>query len=116
MAIVTTHVLNAVDGTHANGIAVSLRCLDPETEVARGVTDEGGRLVLDVDVTNISPTSNFELVFATGDYWSTFLNSCPDKQIIAEVVLRFRMPEPSGKYHRPIIISPNGYSTWMSGD
>ena len=47
MAIVSTHTLNSVDGTHAGGIAVQLFRLDDgawRTTVFETATDEGGRL------------------------------------------------------------------------
>jgi 5-hydroxyisourate hydrolase len=31
-----------------------------------------------------------------------------------QIASRFRMPEPDGTYHSPIIMSPNGYSVWAS--
>ena len=35
-------------------------------------------------------------------------------RVVEEVVIRFKMPNKNKKYHFPIILSPNAYSTWWS--
>ena len=37
-------------------------------------------------------------------------------QIMDQIVIRFSMLNPDGKYHIPVIISPNSYSVWWSGE
>ena len=117
MAQVSSHALNGVDGTHAEGIAVTLSRIDAEgsTQVFATNTDEGGRFSEDVDLTGADVGATYEIVFATGPYWD-------DRNVISgaavmtrEIVLRFRMPDRHKKYHMPVILSPNSYSTWFSG-
>jgi len=36
--------------------------------------------------------------------------------IMDEIIFRFSMPDREGHYHIPIIINPNSYSVWWSGD
>ena len=76
-----------------------------ETEI-----DDGGRLKQEIEPSKINPSSIYELTFETGQYWL----ERGFEQIMDQVVLRFRMPDPEGTYHMPIIINPNSYSTWWS--
>ena len=76
--------------------------------------DNNGRLEESVDLSLTDATDKFELIFDTGAYWHSFGLSGSDNQIISEVVLRFSMPSKNARYHMPVILSPNSYSTWSS--
>ena len=94
MATLTSHTLNGTDGSHAGAIKVKLIEVDGQT----------------IFETKINPSLIYELTFETSQYWS-------DRgfdQIMDQIILRFRMPDPKGNYHMPIIINPNSYSTWWS--
>ena len=109
MVILTSHILNGTDGTHAGGIKVSFSKLG-EVKIFETKTDEGGRLKSKIDSVKIDSFATYELVFETGPYWI----DRGFKQIMDQVVLRFKIPDPSSDYHMPIIISPNSYSVWWS--
>ena len=115
MAILSSHILNGVDGTHAGGIPATLTRLDDGTKLFTGETDEGGRLSGDLDLADADPAAVYELVFETAPYWKKRNFPCTESQTIEEVVLRFKMPDNNAKYHRPVILSPNAYSVWISG-
>ena len=112
MAVVSSHALNAVDGSHAGGIAVRLVNLGTGETLFDATMDEGGRLVREVAVAQ--PTARYELAFQTGAYWESRVAQTHGVRIIDEVVLRFTMPDPAGRYHVPLILSPHGYSLWCS--
>ena len=112
MAVVSSHTLNAVDGSHAGGIAVRLVNLDSGETVFDTAMDDGGRLVQ--DVANPEPTARYEMVFQTGSYWNARVDQTRGTRIMDEVVVRFAMPDPDGRYHLPLILSPHGYSLWSS--
>ena len=117
MAIVSTHTLDAVQGAHAGGIAVTLVKLAKDgsrTTLFRKETDPGGRLLEEIDAVAIDTEAQYELVFETGAYFTTRLPSRDAHQIVNEVVLRFAMPDAKAKYHLPVILAPNGYSVWWS--
>ena len=115
MAIVSSHTLNGVDGTHAAGIEVALTRLGDAVPLFSTRMDAGGRLSEQVDLTGADNDATYELVFQTGPYWQARNLSDPAAQIIAEIVLRFAMPDPDATYHRPVILSPNSYSVcWSS--
>ena len=108
MAIFSSHLLNSVNGTHANGVKVIINQINSsgvkkiflETE-----TDEGGRILKDFELSKDDCTCDYEMVCKTADYFS-------EKKIVSEIIVKFKMEDPKRKYHLPIIISPNGYSIW----
>lgn len=116
-ATISSHTLNGLDGTHAGGIAVTLCQIGADgARLALFETkmDEGGRLSQEVDLDGADPAATYEMTFATGPYWEA---RQPDRTLpllMREVVLRFAMPDPRGRYHMPVILSPNSYSVWCS--
>jgi 5-hydroxyisourate hydrolase len=117
MALITSHTLNGTDGTHAGNIAVRLVASnETRAPLFENCTDDGGRLSEVVDATTIDSTILYDLIFVTGPYWSTSGTSVKPSQINDEIVIRFRMSDPDGHYHMPIIFNPNSYSIWISGE
>ena len=110
MATLSSHLLNSVDGTHANGVKVIINQINLsgdkitffETE-----TDSGGRILKDFNLSENDCKCDYEMICKTSDYFSK-------KKIVSDVIIKFRMEDPEKKYHLPIIISPNGYSIWWS--
>ena len=110
MATLSSHLLNSVDGTHANGVKVIINQINLsgdkitffETE-----TDSEGRILKDFNLSENDCKCDYEMICKTSDYFS-------EKKIVSEIIIKFRMEDPKKKYHLPIIISPNGYSIWWS--
>ena len=110
MATISSHLLNSVDGTHANGIKVTIYQINSSGEKKiffETETDEGGRILKDFELSNNDCVCEYEMVCKTADYFS-------EKKIVSEIIVKFKMEDPKKKYHLPIIISPNGYSIWWS--
>lgn len=117
MAVVTTHLLNSVLGTHAGSVGIGLLRIDPSgvrTIVFERETDAGGRLAETVKIAKEHADTEYELVFQTGRYFAAQSLPQPTKQILKEVVIRFSMPDPNANYHIPLMIAPNSYSVWWS--
>ena len=112
MAVVSSHILNGTDGTHAGGIRVRLIHLKTSEEIASSETRSDGRFVETVDLKGADPTDKYELVFDAGNYWTE--RSMENPQGFNEIVVRFAMPDADARYHMPIILSPNSYSIWAS--
>lgn len=110
MAKLTSHTLNGSDGTHADGIAVTLRDTATGTVLLTAITDPGGRLAVTVPPDRVDPAATYELIFETGPYWAARGMTAS----VHEIALRFAMPDPEGAYHMPVILNPNSYSMWMS--
>ena len=100
---VSTHVLDAVAGRPAAGIAVRLFAGDDL--LAEGVTDRDGRCRLTEDATALG---THRLVFATGVWFAE-----QDREsFYPEVVLSFTVREPADHHHVPLLLSPFAYSTY----
>ena len=110
MAVVSSHTLNGVDGTHAGGIPVTLTNLKTRKVSFRTQMDVGGRLSQSIEPLSIDPDTIYELLFDTGPYWAT--REMP--ATVTQIALRFAMSDPNGTYHMPIILNPNSYSMWSS--
>jgi 5-hydroxyisourate hydrolase len=97
---VSTHVLDAVRGRPAAGVAVSLTTATGD-EVATGVTDADGRVgALAGDL----PAGVYRLAFAVEAYLGdTFY---------PEVVIAFRVLDGAEHHHVPLLLSPYAYSTY----
>jgi len=113
MALITSHTLNGLDGSHAGGIEVSLYLVGDCIPLGVSSTDNGGRLSMEIKAENIDPNAKYELVFLPEKYWND--RGVGGSGAISEIVLRFKMDDPEGKFHMPIILSPFSYSTWKSG-
>ena len=100
---VSTHVLDAVAGRPAAGIAV--RLLAGDSLLAEGVTDDDGRCRLTEEATAAGP---HRLVFATGP-WSARHGR---ETFYPEVVLTFAVREPAEHHHVPLLLAPFAYSTY----
>ena len=110
MAILSSHLLNSVDGTHANGVKVIINQINSSGEKIiffETETDDGGRILKDFNLSENDCKCDYEMICKISDYFS-------EKKIVSEIIIKFRMEDPKKKYHLPIIISPNGYSIWWS--
>ena len=73
MAILSSHLLNSVDGTHASGVKVTINQINSlgakkiffETE-----TDDGGRILKDFELSNDDCRCDYEMICKTAEYFS----------------------------------------------
>jgi 5-hydroxyisourate hydrolase len=93
---VSTHVLDAVQGRPAAGIAVSLTS-SSGAQVGAGVTDADGRVAALAG--DLEP----------GVYRLRFEVETP---FYPEVVIAFRVTDAGGHHHVPLLLSPYAYSTY----
>ena len=117
MAIVSSHTLNGVDGTHAAGIAVTLTRVSPDGSrkvLFKTATEAGGRFMEEIEPSEVHSDAAYELVLQTSDYFSSFELPRPGMQVLKNVVVQFDMPDPDARYHMPFMLSPNSYSVWIS--
>ena len=105
---VTTHVLDAVTGRPAAGVAVLLELRGPDgwQALAEGRTDADGRVgrfgpdVLDV--------GTYRVTFGVGDYFA----GQGRETFYPEVVVSFTLADPDAHYHVPLLLSPYAFSTY----
>jgi 5-hydroxyisourate hydrolase len=107
---VSTHILDAVAGTPAAGVSVSLSMRDPSDSwllAEAGVTDTDGRLRFATETTG----GAYRLTFATGLYFA----NRGVTTFYPEVVITFStftLGDSPGHYHVPLLLSPYAYSTY----
>jgi 5-hydroxyisourate hydrolase len=104
MTHLSTHVLDAVSGSPAVGVAVTLTDA-AGTPLTTAVTNDDGRIA---SIADPLPAGIYRLTFETGAYFaardvSTFY---------PEVVIAFEITDAGGKYHVPVLLSPYAYSTY----
>ena len=77
--------------------------------------NEQGRIAEEVDLSQGARSDQYELVFHASEYYASNASSDSGYQIMQTVVLRLDLPDASGNYHLPIMLSPHAYSVWWSG-
>ncbi len=115
MATLSTHTLNSVDGDHAGPIRIEVFCIHADgnrQKLLDVATDEGGRL--QCEVKTFGQDARYEMVLHSGAYFKTRGAPQTGMRLLEEVVIRFTMPDPDGRYHMPMMLAPNSYSVWFS--
>ncbi|MEP0546958.1 MAG: hydroxyisourate hydrolase [Rhodothermales bacterium] len=119
----STHVLDLARGVGGSGVPVMLEVKqgDAWTEIGRAVSAENGR-VESFDRTPSAPGAPsagwYRLTFDMEGYWSSFASEAPEDSagpalpFFPEIVVVFRLDDPSVHTHVPVVVSPYGYSTY----
>jgi 5-hydroxyisourate hydrolase len=108
---ITSHVLDTAAGKPAGGIAVVLEIAqagDRWTELARGKTDDNGRIGQFVPVLEALEPASYRLRFLTGPYFAAtgVAGFYPEVDVIIQI------DDPAQHYHVPLLLSPFGYTTY----
>ena len=105
---VTTHVLDATAGRPADGIPARLEALrgDAWQVLAEGRTDDDGRIG-SLGPVELEPGS-YRIWFGVADYFA----AAGLASFYPEVMITFRVDDPTQHYHVPLLLSPYAYSTY----
>ena len=118
MAIISTHTLNSVDGSHAANVGLQLAQINPDGTrqiLLDSETDGDGRFTTMLRViTPADKEASYEMVLKSGAYFAG-LGFEADTQTVQEVVMRFRILEGQHRYHMPFMLAPHSYSVWWGG-
>ena len=117
MAILSSHLLNSVNGKHAGKVKIKILIIDQNGKkdiFLETSTDIGGRMSEEFSLSEKDKSCEFEMVVASGEYFSSNSIEALSEKIISEIVIKFTMKDNNKKYHIPIIMSPNSYSVWWS--
>ncbi len=104
MTHLSTHVLDAVTGRPASGIAVTLTDTTGSV-LTQARTDDDGRIS---SLADELPAGIYRLTFDTGAYFAA--HDVP--AFYPEIVVAFTVVDPDGRYHVPVLLSPYAYSTY----
>ena len=117
MAILSSHLLNSVNGKHAGKVKIKILIIDQNGKkdiFLETSTDIGGRMSEEFSLSEKDKSCEFEMVVASGEYFSRNSVEVLNERIVSEIVIKFTMKDNNKKYHIPIIMSPNSYSVWWS--
>ena len=100
----STHVLDAVSGTPAVGVPVTLLDAD-HTVLASSATDDDGRVGR---LAETLAAGVYRLRFDT----ATYFDAKGVEAFYPEIVIAFEITDPGDRYHVPVLLSPFAYSTY----
>jgi 5-hydroxyisourate hydrolase len=109
MSQITTHILDISKGKPAHGVSIILYQQNNQRweEIAKGLTNEDGRIPDLLAKDSVLPFGNYKIKFKTKEYF--------DQQAIdtfypyVEITFEVKTIE---HYHIPLLLSPFGYSTY----
>ena len=107
MGQLTTHVLDTARGRPGAGVAVRLVRLAPDgpVTVAETTTNADGRTDAPLASGAALVAGTYELVFGVRALFD-------GEGFLDEVPVRFRVDDPDGRYHVPLVCSPWSYATY----
>lgn len=110
MSHISTHILDTSRGRPAAGVAVTLESCNPDGTwqvIAQSTTDADGRVANLIKPNIQLAGGDYQLRFATGEYFRLQGISVFYPEVAIQVHL-----EQAGRYHLPLLLSPFGYSTY----
>lgn len=105
MSSLSCHILDTAQGTPATGIPVELVSFETRDTIAKGETNEDGRVRFD-DTALVC--GNYTLRFLTKPYCETTYGSA----FFPLVEVHFHVDDEARHYHVPLLLSPYSYSTY----
>ena len=110
MSQITTHVLDTATGIPAQGIAITFSQLmnDKWTELAKGATNNDGRVSDLLADDKVLDAGRYKVMFKTEDYFNK--QGTEVFYPYAEVV--FDIKGDGQHYHIPLLLAPFSYSTY----
>jgi hydroxyisourate hydrolase len=103
--MLSTHVLDTMNGRPAAGMKIELWSED-RSKLLKAVTTNGdGRTDAPLLSGTETTEATYELVFHVGDYFG-------EKRFLDQVPVRFTISDRAAKYHVPLLVSPWAYSTY----
>jgi 5-hydroxyisourate hydrolase len=105
---ITVHVLDTVRGRGAAGVGLILANIAGETRkiLARSQTNDDGRTDVPLLAGAAMHAGIYEVVFDVG-VWAGAASDFYDL-----IPVRFRINDPGGHYHVPLLLSGYGYTTY----
>ena len=118
MATFSTHLLNSLDGTHLANVNVELVEISyngARKIIANQKTDSGGRISLEFNPT-ISDNIDHEVtVSLPNSFYFLDQEEQTQKNVqVRTVSVGIKFEKANGSYHMPFILSPYGFSSWVS--
>jgi len=113
MARISTHVLDIAAGRPAAGVRIDLFGLADGGRhlIYSALTNGDGRTDAPLMAADTIPPGTYELDFNAGVYFNS--SSVLQGGAVFDVItVRFEVADPLGNYHVPLLLAPNGYTTY----
>ena len=111
MSRISTHVLDTAKGKPAAGVPVRLELQDAPGKwslLGSGKTDQDGRCGQLLPERAALAEGTYRLMFDTAAYFAT----CGVDGLYPTVEIVFRIRSGETHFHIPLLLSPNGYTTY----
>jgi 5-hydroxyisourate hydrolase len=111
MSRISTHVLDTARGKPAPGVPVRLERQDSSGKwisLSSAQTDQDGRCAELLPDGATLAEGVYRLTFDTASYFAT----CGVDGLYPGVEIRFRVRSGESHFHIPLLLSPNGYTTY----
>lgn len=108
---ISTHVLDVAKGKPAAGVPVRLERQDSSgkwSSSGSGKTDQDGRCNQLLPEGEILREGTYRLTFDTASYFT----ACGVEGLYPAVEITFRVRGGESHFHIPLLLSPNGYTTY----
>ena len=113
MGRLTTHVLDTMAGTPADGLVIELWTAgEGARHLKTVVTNADGRVDAPLLEGEALAAGRYELRFRAGAYLRARHGIGIDPLFLDEIPVRFGIEDPDGHYHVPLLLSAYGYSTY----
>ena len=114
MGLLTTHVLDTMNGCPAAGLRVALYRLEGDSsrllrELALDADGRAGGPLLEGDAFEVG---RYRLLFEVGAYFRARGAALPAPEFLDRVPLDFGIADAASHYHVPLLASPWSYSTY----
>jgi len=111
MSEISTHILDIALGKPAAGVGVKLLRLEDEAwiELADQKTDADGRCRKLISLENTA-TATYRIIFDIDSYYFCMNNS--RLALYPDISITFNVSDVHRSYHMPLLLSPNGYTTY----
>jgi len=111
MKRISTHILDLVHGKPASGMPVRLQMQNGSGDwrlLTSAYTDQDGRCAQLIPDGAELTAGIYRLSFDTGSYYSAKSSSA----LYPVVEVTFQVREDESNFHIPLLLSPNGYTTY----
>jgi 5-hydroxyisourate hydrolase len=111
MSRISTHVLDTAKGTPAPGVPVRLEFQDSYGKwslLGSAKTDQDGRCAQLLPENKTLAEGVYRLAFDTASYFA----ACGVDGLYPAVEILFRIRNGESHFHIPLLLSPNGYTTY----
>lgn len=114
MGKLSTHVLDTMHGTPAQGVKLELYALrgSSRERILQTHTNADGRCDQPLLQGQALKTGRYELVFYVGDYFAAKNVALPEPSFLDQVTINFGIADAAQNYHVPLVVTPWSYSTY----